>query len=171
MRAGAPSHDRTFCFGRLIVRRSSVRYLLWVDFFYGLLMSQSPAPLFTALQSDKIPTSHLPFSPAILYGDLIFVSGQASVDDTGKIVSGDFESEFRRSMDNLKRIVEAAGSDLAHVIQTRNYVDNPENLALYNRLYPEYFKAPFPARTTITGCLGKALQYEIEAIAVKKRSA
>ncbi len=116
------------------------------------------------------PRSHLPFSPATKVGDLIFVSGQASVDATGKIVSGTFEEELRRSIENLRKVLEDAGSDLAHVIQTRNYVRDNDDVPLFNKLYPEYFKAPFPARTTITNCLGPQLRYEIECIAVVRKS-
>lgn len=115
------------------------------------------------------PRSHLPFSPATKVGELIFVSGQASVDATGKIVSDSFEGEMRRSIENLSKVLEDAGSGLAHVVQTRNYVRDDADLALYNRIYPEYFKAPFPARTTITNCLGAALRYEIDCIAVAKK--
>lgn len=115
------------------------------------------------------PTSHLPFSPAVQVGDLIFVSGQASVDVTGKIVSDTFEGEFRRSVENMRKILEVAGSDLAHVVQTRNYVRDPEDVPLYNQLYREYFKAPFPARTTITHCLPATLKYEIECVAVRRK--
>lgn len=115
------------------------------------------------------PRSQLPFSPATKVGELIFVSGQASVDATGKIVSDSFEGEMRRSIENLRKVLEDAGSDLAHVVQTRNYVRDDADLALYNRIYPEYFRAPFPARTTITNCLGAALRYEIDCIAVAKK--
>ncbi len=118
-------------------------------------------------KSPDTPISHLPFSPAIRYGDLIFVSGQASVDRTGKIISGTFEEEFRRSLENLKKILNDAGSDLSHVIQTRNYLRDPDDAPLYQALYKEYFKPPYPARTTITGCLA-TLQYEIECVAVPK---
>ncbi len=118
-------------------------------------------------RTPETPTSHLPFSPAVCYGDLIFISGQASVDKTGKIISGTFEEEFRRSMENLIQILHDAGSDLSHVIQTRNYLRDPENGAEYQKLYAEYFKAPYPARTTITHCLPMVLHYEIECIAVK----
>lgn len=115
------------------------------------------------------PSSHLPFSPAVVMGDLIFVSGQASVDASGQVVSDSFEGEFRRSVENLRKVLESAGSDLAHVIQTRNYVRDAGDLALYNLLYGEYFAEPYPARTTITNCLPPALRYEIEAIARKRR--
>jgi len=114
------------------------------------------------------PVSHLPFSPAVRVGDLIFVSGQASVDATGKIVADTFEGEFRRSVENLRKVLETAGSDLQHVIQTRNYIRDPANVARYNELYREYFSAPFPTRTTITHCLPPALHYEIECVAVAK---
>jgi len=112
------------------------------------------------------PVSHLPFSPAVQVGHLVFVSGQASVDATGTIVPDDFEGEFRRSVENLRKVLQSAGCDLAHVVQTRNYVRDADDLVLFNRLYREYFSAPYPARTTLTGCLSPALRYEIECIAV-----
>ncbi len=112
------------------------------------------------------PVSHLPFSPAVKVGNLVFVSGQASVDATGQIVSDDFEGEFRRSVDNLRKVLQSAGADLRHVVQTRNYVRDAEDVPHFNRLYREYFSAPYPARTTITGCLSAALRFEIECIAV-----
>ncbi len=112
------------------------------------------------------PVSHLPFSPAVKVGPLVFVSGQASVDATGKIVSDSFEGEFRRSVENLRKVLQSAGVDLAQVVQTRNYVRDTEDLPLFNRLYTEYFSAPYPARTTITGCLSPALRFELECIAV-----
>ena len=117
------------------------------------------------------PVSHLPFSPAVRVGNLIFASGQASVDSTGKLVPDTFEGEFRRSLDNLRKILESAGSDLKHVVQTRNYLRDDANLGRYNELYREYFSEPFPARTTITNCLPVALHYEIECVAVVKESA
>ena len=116
------------------------------------------------------PVSHLPFSPAVRVGNLIFASGQASVDSTGKLVPDTFEGEFRRSLDNLRKILESAGSDLKHVVQTRNYLRDDANLGRYNELYREYFSEPFPARTTITNCLPVALHYEIECVAVVKES-
>lgn len=115
------------------------------------------------------PVSHLPFSPAVRVGDLVFVSGQASVDLGGKIVSDTFEGEFRRSVENLRKVLRSAGCDLANVVQTRNYVRDAEDVPLFNRLYTEYFSAPYPARTTITGCLSSALRFELECVAVADR--
>jgi len=125
-------------------------------------------PLVSYPQAADTPTSHLPFSPCVQVGDLLLVSGQASVDETGNIIGDSFEGEFRRSVENLRKVLETAGSDLKHVVQTRNYVRDAEDVALFNRLYLEYFSAPFPARTTITNCLPPSLRYEIEAVAVRR---
>jgi len=114
------------------------------------------------------PVSFRPFSPAVRVGELIFVSGQASVDSAGNIIKDTFEGEFRRSMENLKKVLEGADSDLRHVIQTRNYVRDPADVDLYNKLYREYFSEPFPTRTTLTKCL-EGLNYEVECVAVVKR--
>lgn len=114
---------------------------------------------------DDTPRSHLPFSPCVKVGPFVFVSGQASVDKTGKIIADGFEGEVRRSIENMRDVLKAVGCDLSHVVQTRNYVRDASDVPEFNRLYREYFKAPFPARTTITGCLS-GLKYEIECIAV-----
>ena len=110
--------------------------------------------------------SHLPFSPATKVGNLIFVSGQASTDPTtGVLIPDTFENEFRRSVGHVQRILAECGTDLAHVCSVKCYLKNGSDWEQYNKLYREYFKPPFPARTTIQNCLGKAL-FEIDVIAV-----
>ena len=117
------------------------------------------------VRGPDVPTTHLPFSPAIKAGGFVFVSGQASVDErTGQIISDKFENEFRRSMENVKRILAAAGAELKHVVQERSYVKDAKDLPEYNTLYREFFSEPFPARTTITNCLGRVL-FEIDVVA------
>ena len=108
----------------------------------------------------------LPFSLAVRAGGLLFVSGQAAVDESGNLVPGTFEAEFRLSLENLRRILEAAGSGLDRVVKISSYVRDAEDVPLYNQLYREYFAAPFPARTTITGCLPAALRFELDCVAV-----
>lgn len=112
-----------------------------------------------------VPQSHLPFSPAIQSGDYVFISGQASVDAEGKIVSGTFEEECRRSFENLKTILVASGLDFKDVVQVRNYVGKQEYLATFNNIYKEFFSEPYPARTTLIGCLGDLLKFEVDAVA------
>lgn len=117
------------------------------------------------ITGDNVPRSSLPFSPAVRSGDLLFISGQASTDLNGNIITGSFEEECRRSFDNLGEILKAAGLDYKDVVQVRNYVGNQEYLPQFNNIYREYFDAPYPARTTIMNCLGTVLKFEVEAIA------
>lgn len=112
-----------------------------------------------------LPVSHLPFSPALQCGEYVFVSGQASVDKTGNIVVGTFEEECRRSFENLKLILEAGGLGFEHVVQVRNYVGKQEYLTEFNKIYKEFFSEPYPARTTLIGCLGDLLKFEVDVIA------
>ena len=113
-----------------------------------------------------VPTSSLPFSPAIRAAGLVFVSGQGSVDESGQLVPDTFDGEMRRSISNLERVLAGAGLGLADVAQVRAYVDDRGDLPEFNRIYRELFPAPFPTRTTLIGCLGGVLKFEIDAIAV-----
>lgn len=117
------------------------------------------------LNVPGLPASHLPFSPAVKAGDLLFISGQASVDDTGKIISDSLEGEIRRSLANLHRILRGAGLNWEHVVQMRCYVARQEDLPEYNRVYAQVMPKPYPARTTLMGCLGTLLKFEVDATA------
>ena len=115
---------------------------------------------------EKGARSDLPFSPAIVAGDLVYVSGQASVDRTdGHIINGSFEEEMRRSIENVAVILEAEGLTLDNVINVRCYLGSADDVAEHNRIYAEYFGDPRPTRTTITGVLGTMLKYELDVVA------
>ena len=108
----------------------------------------------------------LPFSHATRVGDFVFVSGQASVDlETGDIIGGTFADEMKRSIENLRTILEKAGARWGDIVKVGCYVRRDEDLAEYNQLYREYFSEPFPARTTITNCLPPSLLFEIDCVA------
>src|SRR5690606_29244616 len=117
------------------------------------------------ITGEGVPQSHLPFSPGLKVGNLLFVSGQASVDNKGNIVNDSFEGEVRRSFENARKILAAAGLDFSHVVQVRNYVARQEDLAEFNRIYKDYFSSPYPARTTLIGCLGTLLKFEVDLLA------
>jgi len=117
-----------------------------------------------AVTGADVPVSHLPFSPAVRAGDLLFVSGQASVDDTGAYVEDDFAAEMARSMSNVERILRAAGATMDDVVQVRSYLGDPVHRDEYNALYPRYFSAPLPARTTTSGGIGP-LKFEVDVVA------
>jgi 2-iminobutanoate/2-iminopropanoate deaminase len=108
----------------------------------------------------------LPFSHAFRAGEMIFVSGQASVDlATGNIISGTFAEEMARSVENLRTVLERAGGRWTDIVKVGCYVRRDEDLPEFNRLYREWFSEPFPARTTITNCLPTSLLFEIDCIA------
>jgi microcystin degradation protein MlrC/enamine deaminase RidA (YjgF/YER057c/UK114 family) len=121
-----------------------------------------------AIFGPGLPKSSLPFSPAVQAGDYIFISGQASVDMDGNIVNGSFEEECRRSFENLKKIVIASGFSMQDIVQVRNYVGKQEYLASFNNVYREFFSHPYPARTTLIGCLGELLKFEVDAVIYTK---
>lgn len=109
-----------------------------------------------------------PFSPGYIAGDLLFISGQASVTrDDGTIIPDTFEGEMRRSIENLEAILHAAGLTLDHVISVKCYLGTGPDVdgARHNEIYREYFKEPYPARSTISNVLGSSLKYELDAIA------
>lgn len=109
----------------------------------------------------------MPFSAAVEANGFVFVSGQASVDKFGNIVSGSFDEEVRLSFSNVEAILNSAGLNLRDVVRVTSYVHDPAHLSQYNQIYREYFSAPYPARTTITNCLSIALKFEIDVIAVR----
>jgi 2-iminobutanoate/2-iminopropanoate deaminase len=115
--------------------------------------------------------SHLPFSPGIIAGDFMYVSGQASVDaQIGAIITDSFEGEVRRSIANLEAILRAGGLTLDHVINVKSYVADEADLGAYNAIYREYFAAPPPTRSTIVGVLGTKLKFELDCVAYLPRT-
>lgn len=110
--------------------------------------------------------SNRPFSPGIIAGDCLYVSGQASVDrEDGHIINGTFEEEMRRSIENMRSILEGANLTLDHVINVRCYLGSGDDGARHNEIYAEYFPDPRPTRTTLVGVLGTMLKYEIDCVA------
>ncbi len=87
----------------------------------------------------------------------------------GNIVNGTFEEECRRSFQNVQAIVAAAGYTMRDVVHVRNYVGKQEYLGQFNAIYREFFQEPFPARTTLMGCLGELLKFEVDIIIYTKK--
>ena len=105
------------------------------------------------------------FAPYARAGDLVFVSGQASVDEHGLVVSGTFAEEMRRSVENVRRVLADVGLGLSDVVKVNAYVHDPADLREYNQIYAEYFVQPRPARTTTTSCLTDRIKFEMDVIA------
>jgi 2-iminobutanoate/2-iminopropanoate deaminase len=128
-------------------------------------------PLRNAIVTAKAPTPIGPYSQAIIEGDFIFASGQGCINPlTGKLELGDVRSETKRTFENLRAILQAAGSSLDDVMKCNVYLRDIKDFAAMNEIYETFFAAPFPARTTIqAGALPGGIAVEIECIAKKPR--
>jgi 2-iminobutanoate/2-iminopropanoate deaminase len=110
-----------------------------------------------------------PYSQGVrVSGGFVFTAGQIGlVPATGEIVGGDIESQTRQGLENLKAILEAAGSGILHVVKTTVYLKDMGDFAAMNAVYATYFKNAAPARTTVeVSRLPRDARVEIEAIAV-----
>ena len=110
-----------------------------------------------------------PYSQAIVENGFIFLAGQGCMNPaTGKMEMGDVKKETRQTFENIKAILEAAGSSLDKVVKCNVYLKDINDFAAMNEVYKTYFNAPYPARTTIqAGALPGGIAVEIECIARK----
>src|SRR5258706_8076780 len=118
----------------------------------------------TPVLTDKAPKPAGPYSQAIVEGDFIFVAGQGpGTPATGELERGDVRVETARTLENVKAILEAAGSSLDKVVKVNVYLRDIHDFAAMNEVYGRYFVAPAPARTTIqAGALPGDITVEIE---------
>lgn len=106
-----------------------------------------------------------PYSQVVRLGDLLFVAGQGGLDPkSGAVVPG-FEAQARQAFENLRAVLEDAGSGLAQVVKTTCFLADPEGFDQLNALYAEYFPQTPPARSTPVVKLPRGLLFSIEAIA------
>jgi 2-iminobutanoate/2-iminopropanoate deaminase len=111
----------------------------------------------------------LPFSNGILAGNTLYVAGQEGVDN-GKLRPGGIAPETQAALENIKRIVEAAGLEMADVVSVTVYLKDLADFGEMNKVYKTFFPEPRPARATVqVAALVSNARIEISAIAVKTR--
>lgn len=120
------------------------------------------------ISTDKAPAAIGPYSQAVRAGNTVYFSGQIPLDPaTGQMVEGDITLQTRRVFDNLKAVVEAAGGSMDKIVRVGIYVTNLGHFASVNEVMGEYFKAPYPARSTIeVSALPKLADVEVDAVMV-----
>lgn len=121
----------------------------------------------TIIVTDQAPQPIGPYSAGVRVGNLVFTAGQIGLDPaSGEIVPGGIEAETHRVFQNLRGILEAAGSSLDKVVKTTVFLRDMADFARMNAIYAEYFKGNYPARSTVQAAgLPKGVAVEIEAIA------
>ena len=108
-----------------------------------------------------------PYSPVVVSGDFVFVSGHVGFDPaTGRIVGETFEAQAHQMFKNLEHALRAAGCDFSHVVKTTAFITRAEDFAAFNEIYTQYVPAPYPARSTVVAALViEGLLVEVELIA------
>jgi 2-iminobutanoate/2-iminopropanoate deaminase len=118
------------------------------------------------ISTDKAPAAIGPYSQAVRFGNLLFVSGQIPLDpQSGEIVEGDIEAQTRQVMENLKAIIESTGMNLQNVLKCSCFLSSMDHFVKFNSVYDEYFNESLPARETVeVGRLPKDVLVEVSAI-------
>jgi 2-iminobutanoate/2-iminopropanoate deaminase len=118
------------------------------------------------IATDKGPKAIGPYSQAIRANGFIFTAGQVAFDPaTGQIVDGDVAAQTVRVLENLKAIVEAAGSSLDHAVKATVYLKDMGDFAAMNEVYARYFAKNPPARSTVEAArLPRDVRVEIDLI-------
>ena len=121
-----------------------------------------------AIHSDQAPAAIGPYSQATRAGDTVYFSGQIPLDPaTGELVGGDIAAQARRAFDNLAAVCAAAGGTLDDIVRVGLYLTDLGQFAQVNAVMAEYFRAPYPARSTIgVAALPKGAAFEVDAVMV-----
>ncbi|MBO1438315.1 RidA family protein [Meiothermus sp. CFH 77666] len=124
-------------------------------------MSQKP------VQTEHAPKAIGPYSQAIVAGGMVFCSGQIPLTPAGELVAGDVEAQTHQVMKNLGAVLEAAGSSYDKVVQTTCYLADMNDFPVFNKVYAEYVREPFPARATVqVARLPRDVKVEVACIAL-----
>jgi 2-iminobutanoate/2-iminopropanoate deaminase len=117
--------------------------------------------------TDRGPKPIGPYSQAIRTNGFLYVSGQVALDPkTGEFVGADIRQQTERTLENIKGILEAAGSNLHHVVKTTVFLKDMNDFAVMNEAYAKYFSLAPPARSTVqVARLPKDALVEIEVVA------
>ena len=120
-----------------------------------------------ALQPEGMAVPKPPYSPVVVSGETVYTAGQIANDPDGNLVEGGMAEQARRTLENVRTCVEAAGCTLDDVVKVNAYLADLGDFPAYNEVYVEYFSQPYPARTSVQAGLPPGVLIEVEAIARK----
>src|SRR3954462_14819761 len=118
--------------------------------------------------SSNLPSPVGPYSPGVIVGSLVFVSGQAGREPGTGLLAPDVAGQTEQVLKNIATILEAAGSGLPHVVRCGVFLVDMTEFPKMNEVYARAFGTHRPARTTVevSGLPGEGLRVEIDAVAV-----
>jgi reactive intermediate/imine deaminase len=119
-----------------------------------------------AIVPPNAPKPVGPYTPGVMAGDYLYVSGQGASSPGGEMPA-EFDAQVRQTLENVKAIVEAAGLTMEHVVYTQVYLEDIHNFEAMNRVYATYFPKNPPARATLGVARLPGTPVEINAVAVK----
>ncbi len=119
------------------------------------------------ISTDKAPQAIGPYSQAVQFDNLLFISGQIPLEPkSGEIVKGNIKEQTKQILENLNGILIAGGSSLDNVLRTTIFLTNLDDYADVNEMYANFFEKSMPARSTVqVSRLPMDVQIEIDAIA------
>ena len=140
----------------------------------GLMFITIPAWRRSDAQERKAinlaPARGLPFSDGVIAGNTLYVAGQEGTDDSGKLAAGGIGSETKAALDNIEKVLKAAGFEWKDVVSVTVYLADIHEFPEMNKVYRSVLPDPKPARATIqAAALVNDARIEIAAIAVKQK--
>ncbi len=122
------------------------------------------------INTKNAPQAIGPYSQAVVAQGMLYVSGQIPLHpESGEVVSEEVAAQTKQVLDNMKAVVEEAGSNMSSVVKVTIYIVDMQQFAVINEIYGTYFQAPFPARACVeVAKLPKGVQVEMDAIVLLK---
>ena len=156
---------------KVAMQTRAVRLFLWT-FAIVLTLGVSVRPGFAQERKaiNLTPAKGLPFSDGILAGNTLYVAGQEGADDSGTLAAGGIGPETTAALDNVKKVLKAAGFELNDVVSVTVYLADIHEFPDMNKVYKTVMPDPKPARATVqAAALVNNARIEISAIAVKQK--
>jgi 2-iminobutanoate/2-iminopropanoate deaminase len=153
------------------IESTSARVMLWV---FAIMLTVGIAGRRGYSQERKAinlsSAQGLPFSDGIIVGNTLYIAGQEGSDDSGKLAAGGIGPETTAALDNVQKVLKAAGFELKDVVSVTVYLADIHEFPDMNKVYKSVMPDPKPARATIqAAALVNNARIEISAIAVKQK--
>jgi 2-iminobutanoate/2-iminopropanoate deaminase len=139
--------------------------------FLGLMLAVGLTPCYAQHKAVNLSNATgLPFSDGIVAGNTLYIAGQQGSDESGKLVPGGIGPQTKATLDNIEKVVKAAGFQLKDIVSVTVYLADIHEFAEMNKVYKSILPDPKPARATVqVAALVNDARIEISAIAVKQK--